>query len=119
MLRGFSKLFVPTRTVSSAAVKNFNTSQFLNLYGRSLSTAAPAAPSSSSSSNSVYNEKLVVAKKTNIGQSPLKMKFLLRLVRGEWMPEALAQMKFSPKHKAEDVAKILRVSKNIINIAIT
>lgn len=117
MLRGFSNVFLPTRTVASAALKSFNTSQFLKVYSRSLSTAVPAAPSSSSSSN-VYNEKLVVAKKTNIGQSPLKMKFLLRLVRGEWMPEALAQMKFSPKHRAEDVAKILRVSKVSYHIPI-
>lgn len=55
------------------------------------------------------NPKLVKANKSNIDQSPLKMKFLVSLVRDTWMPDAIAQMKFSPKHKAEDVMKILKV----------
>ncbi len=54
--------------------------------------------------------KVVVANKRNIGQSPFRMRFLARLVRNAWVPDALAQMKFSPKHKAEDVAKIIKVT---------
>jgi hypothetical protein len=55
--------------------------------------------------------KVVVANKRNIGQSPFRMRFLAKLVRNAWVPDALAQMKFSPKHKAEDVAKIIKVRK--------
>ncbi len=54
--------------------------------------------------------KVVVANKRNIGQSPFRMRFLARLVRNAWVPDALAQLKFSPKHKAEDVAKIIKVT---------
>lgn len=61
------------------------------------------------STKKVANEKLVMVKKNDISQSPLKMKFLVRLVRDAWMPDALAQMKFSPKHRAEDIAKLLKV----------
>lgn len=39
-------------------------------------------------------------------------------IRGKWVPDALAQLKFSPKHRAEDVAKIVRVSCAPINFAI-
>lgn len=55
------------------------------------------------------NEKFVIVKKANLRQSPLKMRFLVMLVRRKWMPDALAQLKFSPKHRAPDVAKVLRV----------
>ncbi|RYH32609.1 ribosomal protein L22 family protein [archaeon] len=54
------------------------------------------------------SEKLIIAKKTNINQSPLKVKFLCSLVRNTWMPDAIAQMKFSPKPRANDVMKILK-----------
>ena len=53
---------------------------------------------------------LVLAKKRNIPQSPLRMKFLVMLIRGCWVPDAVAQLKFSPKHRAVDVGKILNVS---------
>jgi hypothetical protein len=53
---------------------------------------------------------LVLASKRNIPQSPLRMKFLVMLIRGCWIPDAVAQMKFSPKHRAVDVGKILQVS---------
>lgn len=29
--------------------------------------------------------------------------------RGAWVPDALAQLKFSPKHKAVDVAGMIKV----------
>eukprot|EP01031_Cornospumella_fuschlensis_P022252 gene22252-27213_t len=54
------------------------------------------------------SEKVIIAKKTNINQSPLKIKFLCSLVRDAWMPDAIAQMKFSPKPRAGDVMKILK-----------
>jgi hypothetical protein len=54
---------------------------------------------------------VVMAKKQNLKQSPLKMKFLVGLIRGRWVPDALAQLKFSPKHRCVDVAKIVNVSR--------
>lgn len=53
---------------------------------------------------------LVQVKKSNIKHSPLKMKFLAMLIRDTWLPDALAQLKFSPKHKAVDLAKMVKVS---------
>ena len=67
--------------------------------------------------------------KRDITQSPKKVRFLLKLVccadcgnavvvvmsntllqvRNAWVPDALAQMKFSPKHKAVDVAALIQV----------
>lgn len=52
----------------------------------------------------------IVVKKKNLKQSPLRMKFLVMLIRDRWVPDALAQMKFSPKHRAADVAQIINVS---------
>jgi ribosomal protein L22 len=52
---------------------------------------------------------LVEVKKSNLKQSPLKMQFLAMLVRDTWLPDALAQLKFSPKHKAVDLAKMVKV----------
>jgi hypothetical protein len=56
------------------------------------------------------NEKILNLRKSNVAQSPLKMRFLVMLVRNRWMPDAIAQMKFSPKHRAVEVGKMLRVS---------
>jgi hypothetical protein len=53
--------------------------------------------------------KVILLTKKHVPQSPLKMKFLVRLVRGSWIPDAMAQMKFSPKHRAADIAKMLNV----------
>jgi ribosomal protein L22 len=54
------------------------------------------------------NEALVIkASKKNIDQSPWKMNFLVKLVRGKWYPDAMAQLKFSAKPRAVDVGKIL------------
>jgi large subunit ribosomal protein L22 len=36
------------------------------------------------------------------------MKFLLTLIRNTWVPDALAQLKFTPKMLATDISKILR-----------
>ena len=50
----------------------------------------------------------VMAIKRNIAQSPWKMNFLVKLVRGKWVPDALAQLKFTPKRRGEDVSKIVQ-----------
>lgn len=57
----------------------------------------------------VEEGKVILLTKKHVPQSPLKMKFLVRLVRGSWIPDAMAQMKFSPKHRATDIAKMLNV----------
>lgn len=51
---------------------------------------------------------IIEVKKKNIKQSPLKMKFLVMLVRRAWVPDAFAQLKFSPKHRAEDLTAMLK-----------
>lgn len=78
-------------------------------WSRSLSSQVNEAVNATVTSSSAKEDKIVMAKKTNIAQSPLRMKFLARLVRGTWVPDAMAQMKFSPKHRAEDVLKIIQV----------
>ena len=60
--------------------------------------------------------KIVIARKKDIPQSPLKMKFLVSLVRKAWVPDALAQLKFSPKHRAIDIKKLIMVI-NILSTA--
>ena len=54
--------------------------------------------------------KIVIARIKDIPQSPLKMKFLVSLVRKAWVPDALAQLKFSPKHRAIDIKKLILVT---------
>ena len=51
---------------------------------------------------------IIQAKKSNLPQSVWKMNTLVKLIRGAWAPDALAQLKFSPKHRARDVGKIVR-----------
>jgi large subunit ribosomal protein L22 len=36
------------------------------------------------------------------------MKFLISLIRRAWVPDALAQMKFSPKPKSADVSRLIK-----------
>ena len=57
----------------------------------------------------VEEGKVILLTKKHLPQSPLKMKFLVRLVRGAWIPDAVAQMKFSPKHRAVDIGRMLNV----------
>lgn len=73
----------------------------LSLVGRWRLTASAMGCSSSPSS------PVIEAGKRNIKQSPLKVKFLVSLIRKAWVPDALAQLKFSPKHRAVDIAKIV------------
>lgn len=57
---------------------------------------------------------IVEVRKSNIKQSPLRMKFLVMLIRDSWVPDALAQLKFSPKHKAVDIRKMVQVSRLLL-----
>lgn len=55
------------------------------------------------------NDKLIKLYKKDIKQSPLRMKFLVRLVRRTTVLDALAQMKFSPKHRTDVIEQLLQV----------
>lgn len=58
------------------------------------------------------NGKLIKLYKKGIKQSPLRMKFLVRLVRRTSVLDALAQMKFSPKHRTDVIQELLEVCDN-------
>ena len=53
--------------------------------------------------------QIVEVNKKNIKQSPMKIGFLVKLINRSWVPDALAQLKFSPKHRAVDISQLLRV----------
>lgn len=73
-----------------------------------LSTVAQPFNSTEQPKTTLINKPISVeVGKHNIPQSPLKIKFLVSLIQGEWVPEALTQLKFSPKHRAVDVANIV------------
>jgi len=80
--------------------------------------AAATASSSAPASEKVQPKGPVQihSAKKNIAQSPWKMNFLVKLARGRWLPDALAQMKFSPKGRSEEVAKILQRGADIAKI---
>lgn len=59
---------------------------------------------------------IVEASKKNISQSPWKMNFLVTLARGKWYPDAMAQLKFSPKGKAPEVGALLARAANMAKI---
>lgn len=59
---------------------------------------------------------VVSTKRRNVPQSPWKMRFLVMLMRGAWFPDAVAQMKFSPKHRATDMNQLLSNAYNIARI---
>ena len=62
----------------------------------------------STKTTSQFENFEILVGKREIKQSPWKMKFLVSLVRNTWVPDALAQLKFSPKHRCEDVARIVK-----------
>lgn len=64
-----------------------------------------AIPASSSTAAAAKFE--VEACKRDLDQSPWKMRFLVHLIRGAWVPDAMAQLKFNPKPKCVDVAKLV------------
>ncbi len=82
---------------------------------RALSTEASTTAAQATKKESIAPVLINSAKK-NIPQSPWKMNFLVKLARGKWLPDALAQMKFSPKGKSDDVAKILKRGADIAKI---
>lgn len=82
-------------------------------------------PTSDSNSGNRYNNRhknmkidefLVTAKRDNIPMSPLKMKFLMTLIHNTWLPDALAQLKFTPKHRGVDVAKVVQNAYNMARV---
>ena len=89
---------------------------------RWLSSTASAAAAEAASGTAKLAKKagsnnlIIAASKENIPQSPWKMNFLVKLVRGAWVPDALAQLKFSPKHRAADVSKIVKRASAIAKI---
>jgi len=91
--------------------------------GRSSSTstssnaAAEVATKSAAAASSALPARVrVEACKKNIPQSPWKMNFLVKLVRGRWVPDALAQLKFSPKRRCDEVMKVVQRAVSIANL---
>mmetsp|Transcript_21994 Transcript_21994/g.31598 ORF Transcript_21994/g.31598 Transcript_21994/m.31598 type:complete len:175 (+) Transcript_21994:7-531(+) len=80
-------------------MKYFSSMISLKTAAKLFSTVAAKTPISPS--------QIVIAKKSNIKQSPLKIKFLVSLIRNAWVPDALAQLKFSPKHRAVDISRLV------------
>ena len=81
------------------------------LFSRVTSSFSSAATTANGAPRPVKKNaaaQIVEARNKNFDQSPLKMKFLVSLVRGLWVPDALAQLKFSPKHKAVDIGKMIQ-----------
>lgn len=85
---------------------NFQPVQGIRFFAQAAKTALPPK----NAARAVEPSTLVEVKKSNLKQSPLRMKFLAMLIRDTWVPDALAQLKFSPKHKAVDLAKMVNVS---------
>lgn len=59
---------------------------------------------------------MIATKRHNVPQSPWKMRFLVMLMRGAWFPDAVAQMKFSPKHRAKDMNQLLSNAYNMARV---
>jgi large subunit ribosomal protein L22 len=93
-----------TRSIASVISQNSTTGKFTL---RTLSSSNTASTQSSTTTSVKPVKHVIEAGKRDIKQSPLKIKFLVSLIQQEWVPEALAQLKFSPKHRAEDIAKIV------------
>ncbi len=83
---------------------------------RTLSTTVNSPTNHATGKQKPNQAVLIHSAKKNVPQSPWKMNFLVKLVRGRWLPDALAQMKFSPKHRSEDVAKILQRGADIAKL---
>jgi hypothetical protein len=85
-------------------------SLFSTQQAASVPPVAEAVSSGSKKTKLSESDALITVKKGNVKQSPLRMKFLVMLIRDLWVPDALAQLKFSPKHKALDLANMVKVS---------
>lgn len=44
------------------------------------------------------------------------MRFLVMLVRDRWLPDAVAQMKFTPKRRGVEIGRMLRVSSFLLEV---
>ena len=107
---------VTSRTNTHNSVTSLNNVQSLQQFH--YFSTNPASNTEPLSNSSAFKKELPVrsvgkvytARKRNLPQSPLKIKFLCALVHHSWVPDALAQLKFSPKHRARDIAKIISVS---------
>jgi hypothetical protein len=102
----------------NCSLRRFSTNPAIDPQDTSVPPPPPPPSASVPTTNDIKRSKLgkkqldarvVSTKKSNIDQSPLKMRFLVQLVRNKWVPDALAQMKFTPKRKGIDIAKIIRV----------
>mmetsp|Transcript_30807 Transcript_30807/g.31356 ORF Transcript_30807/g.31356 Transcript_30807/m.31356 type:complete len:181 (+) Transcript_30807:146-688(+) len=56
----------------------------------------------------MMSTNVVEVKIKDIRQSPWKMNFLVKLVRDKWVPDALAQMKFSPKVRSKEIGNLIQ-----------
>lgn len=75
------------------------------------SSASPLkTPQAKPSKPAPETELSTVVTAEKVKQGPLKMRFLVRLIRNRWLPDAMAQMKFTPKPRGADVLKMLKVS---------
>lgn len=90
---------------------------------RALSTDVNAAEQSSSTdvaglgdADSMKEMVVINVAKKNIKQSPWKMNFLIKLARDQWLPEALAQLKFTPKRRAPEVTALLNRAASVAKI---
>ncbi len=74
------------------------------------STSPLKTPQAKPSKPATETELSTVVTAGKVKQGPLKMRFLVRLIRNRWLPDAMAQMKFTPKPRGADVLKMLKVS---------
>jgi len=105
MIRNFIGLRSGVRTVVNGPIR-----------AMSSSATGEELPGPSGGAHFSDEPLIVEASKKNIDQSPWKMNFFVKLVRGRWYPDAMAQLKFSPKGKAGEVAAVLQRAQKIANI---
>jgi hypothetical protein len=102
----FSPTFGAARSFSQAAKSQAETAQTATAHASGGFKPKAVKP------KAVVSPTLIQVRKKNLKQSPLRMKFLAMLIRDRWLPDALAQLKFSPKHRAVDLAKMVKVTED-------
>jgi len=75
---------------------------------RTLSAAASQPAAAELEAQSSSSGTIIKSAKRNISQSPWKLRFLVTLAHQKWYPEAMAQMKFSPKLYSKEIGDILK-----------
>lgn len=114
MLRRVTSVLAAAAVPSSSFRPSAGLGRAVAFMAREMSSGAAAASASAadvqapSKAGKAGQSIVVEARKKNIAQSPWKMNFLVKLVRGKWVPDALAQLKFTPKRRGEDVSKIVQ-----------